>query len=378
MKTSLAKGQVIKLKIESLAFGNGAGVARHDRMVVFVSGACPGDEVRAQISLVKKNFAEAEILEIVTASENRVEPTCPVAHECGGCTWQHVEYRTQLHQKDLIVSKALSPLINESTVVSNIIPSPSELHYRNRIQLHKNGLKWGYFKPKSSDLVAIEECPIAENDLNRYLRTIKAKNSLPETCRVEIQRSPSGNVEHMVTREERDELGFSQVNTAVNSLLVENLVTLTEKLDFHGIHDLYAGNGNFSFPLATAHPNHLVFSVELNSKAHQDAVIRSKNSDLPHLKLIHSSVEKYLKSAVINEKDLIVLDPPRAGLQKVALQQLMTIPCQHLLYISCDPMTLKRDLMELTHKAGFQLNQILPFDMFPHTSHMEVLVYLNR
>ena len=378
MSTKPVPNQILNLSIESLAFGNGAGVARHEGMVVFVAGGCPGDTVAARITLVKKNFAEAAIEQIIVPSPHRVEPPCPVANECGGCSWQHVDYNTQLEQKNNIVEKALGPLATGSTVKNRIIPSPNPLKYRNRIQLHKKGKEWGYHKVKSSDLVAIDQCLIAEDSLNNQLKVAKNDPQLPESCRVEIQKLPSGETHHNTTREERDEIGFSQVNTGVNELLVQNIVDMAGLLKPPAIHDLYAGGGNFSFPLAQALPETSIQSVELNSKAHKDAAKRQKLLDLDNLTLIQESVENYLTSATVAPKDLIVIDPPRAGLQKTALQRLISSAQRQMIYVSCDPMTLKRDLAELISSGGFQLESIQPFDMFPQTPHMETLVYLQR
>lgn len=376
MKPKLEENLI--LKIDSLAFGNGAGVARHNGMVVFVAGGCPGDEVTAKITLVKKNFAEAIIKEINVPSPSRITPPCPVAGDCGGCSWQHVDYQTQLQQKDGIIQKNLTPILDKSTQLNSIIPSPKKLNYRNRIQLHKKGAQWGYYKSKSSEIVAIDSCMIAENDLNEHLVLAKKDSSLPNTCRVELQSFPNGNVEHSITAKERDEIGFSQVNSAINDLLVDKLVTLTGNLEFHNIHDLYAGNGNFSFPLAQKHPEHKVFSVELNRKAHEDAFKLCQKIKPSNLQLIHAPVETYLKSALVSPDDLTIVDPPRAGLQKTALEQLVSLSGKHLIYISCDPMTLKRDLVELIRSAGFRVSWVQPFDMFPQTPHMEVMVHLVR
>lgn len=370
-------GTILSLKIESLAFGNGAGVGRHDGMVVFVSGACPGDEVTAKVTLVKKNFAEAAVVDIITPSPHRVKPPCPVADVCGGCAWQHVDYKTQLEQKENIVEKALGRMATESTVRNRIIPSPNPLKYRNRIQLHKKGKEWGYHKIKSSDLVAIDQCLIAEDSLNKQLNIAKNDPQLPEHCRVEIQRLPSGETHHGVTREERDEIGFSQVNTGVNELLVQKVVDMAVSVKPTAIHDLYAGAGNFSFPLAGALPETPIHSVELNSKAHRDAAKKQKTLVYNNLTLIQESVENYLTSSVAPE-DLVIIDPPRAGLQKAALRRLISSAHRQMIYVSCDPMTLKRDLMELTSSGGFQLVAIQPFDMFPQTPHMETLVHLQR
>ena len=138
--SQLKKLEHIQLTINSLSFGKGAGVGRHQGFVVFVAKTCPGDVVLCEITLVKKNFAEARLLEIITPGKNRRTPPCPVAFECGGCQWQQVSYERQLAEKQSLLLRTFSPLVSDPSKIAQIVASPKEFGYRNRIQVHfKNG-----------------------------------------------------------------------------------------------------------------------------------------------------------------------------------------------------------------------------------------------
>lgn len=377
MEQTLQSGQTLNLNIDSLAFGTGAGVGRHEGMVVFVPNTCPGDFIQVRIVNVKKKFAEGICENIISPSPHRQSPPCPVADSCGGCTWQQVDYEIQLQQKNLIVEKTFSQLIQQPDGIRPIIPSPSPFGYRNRIQLHKQNQQWGYFQKKSKQLVAIDECLIAEPKVNQLFKELKSSSKVRGSCRIELELLPSGQTKYRISGTDRDELGFSQVNSGVNQLLSDHILESIQCPEFGKIHDLYAGNGNFSFPLAKKFKKQTVFSVELNQKSHEDAAKRQIDQKLTNLHLVKSSVENYLNSTKLNPLDWVILDPPRAGLQEKARVLISESNCRNILYISCDPMTLKRDLTTFVEKGGYHVDKIQPFDMFPQTAHMEVVAHLS-
>ena len=386
-------GERLQLKIDRLAVG-GRGVGRSGALVIFVPDVAPNETVEVEITLVKKNYAEARLVAVVTASPSRMEPPCPVAGVCGGCNWQHIAYHEQLLQKRELVRESLRKFsgfdVSSDALVQPVIASPRPLRYRNRIQLHHSGKEIGYFRRGSHALVAIEDCPIAESPIAAEIPRLRA----------ELSNQPAGRIEVFVTEDEQvltrkpdlyesdeqDDLeggmgfAFSQVNTQQNrnlvSLVISTFVMKFLDVTSPAIFDLYAGSGNFTFPLAKSFPKATITAVELN----RDSVSRgeAKSSQTGQsIRWAQSDVGSFLKSNPIPENSGVLIDPPRTGCTPDVVEALANSRLQFLVYVSCHPVTLSRDLKAFSN-AGFTLESVQPFDMFPQTDHVETLVILTR
>jgi len=365
---NLQVGDEIQLEIEKITPNGGRGLSRYKGFVIFTPFVAPGDLVQVRLEKVKKSYAEAKLLRVLEASSDRIEPKCPYFGECGGCSLQMITNEKQRDVKQSFIEEMLLRLkLDSKDVLKPIAYSSKELRYRNRIQLHQKGHKLGYFKKESHSFVAIEDCLIADEKLTNEFEILK-KNK--KTNRFELALTQDGKV---ISRDKSSknpkDLLFSQVNESVNQKLKTHL---RETLDSireakKSAFDLYAGAGNFTEVLIDYYTD--VTAVEL-SKA---SVSRAKEK-FKQVNFIASSVEKFLVNEQ-NKTDLILLDPPRQGLGEKVVSSLMNLRPKHIVYISCNPATLERDLRSLL--VEYDLEHIKAFDMFPQTSHVESFVFLK-
>ncbi|WP_374029444.1 class I SAM-dependent RNA methyltransferase [Bdellovibrio bacteriovorus] len=375
-------GSKIKLNIEKLAIG-GAGVARHEGMVVFVPQAAPNEEVLAEVTLVKKNFVEAKIVEILKPGPARRDAPCAVASICGGCNWQHITEEEQLRQKEKLVLETIKKF--NPGLQFEYLPikgSPRHLRYRNRIQPKFKDGKFGFFARNSHDIVEIKDCLITEETLTNKFSEVrdwaKQKQS-KDLQRMEMYIAEEGDVRYGLITDEDDGIGFSQVNRFQNEDLVNTALEWAGDYNYERVFDLYAGAGNFTFPLASKYQNSSVVGVELNPKLVERAKSRIKEK---RMRYFLSDVESYMRRAVIGNQDLVLLDPPRAGASEYIMRALAAAHPKKIVYISCHPVSLARDLnwfFAWAEKLGKRvtLSRVQAFEMFPQTDHVETIAELR-
>ena len=372
----------IKIKIEKLAIG-GAGIARHDGLVIFVPLAAPGDELLVELTTQKKNFAEASIIEILKPGPARREPPCPVALVCGGCNWQQITEEEQRRQKESLVLETIKKF--NPSLDFDYLPlkeSPRVFRYRNRIQPKFKTGKFGFFARNSHEIVEITDCPITEEALTQKFPEVKAwaaaKNS-KDLLRLEMYISDQEEVRYGLITDEDDGVGFSQVNRFQNEDLLKTALAWAGDSTYKQIFDLYAGSGNFTFPLLNKYKNSPVTAVELNPKLVERG--RAQNKD-KRLRYFLSDVESFMKRATITNQDLVLLDPPRAGASEYIMRALAAGKPEKIIYISCHPVSLARDLkwfFEWSQKLGhkYRLSRVQAFEMFPQTDHVETIAELR-
>lgn len=375
-------GSKIRLNIEKLAIG-GAGVARHEGMVVFVPQAAPNEEVLAEVTLVKKNFVEAKILEVLNPGASRRTPPCPVANVCGGCNWQHITEEEQLAQKEKLVLETLKKF--NPSLEFEYLPiqkSPRSLRYRNRIQPKFQHGRFGFFARNSHDIVEINDCRITEEALTEKFAEVKAwaqQKNAKELLRLEMYISEEGLVRYGLITDDDDGIGFSQVNRFQNEDLVRTALDWAGDYEFKNVFDLYAGAGNFTFPLAQKYSSSTITGVELNPKLVERAKSKIKEK---RMKYFLSDVENYMRRAQIGTEDLVLLDPPRAGASEYIMRALASAAPKRIIYISCHPVSLARDLnwfFAWAQKLGksAKLARVQTFEMFPQTDHVETIAELR-
>lgn len=375
-------GSKIKLNIEKLAIG-GAGIARHEGMVVFVPQAAPNEEVLAEVVLIKKNFIEAKILEILKASPDRRTPPCPVASVCGGCNWQHINEEEQQRQKEKLVQETLKKF--NPSLEFDYLPikkSPRSLRYRNRIQPKFKDGRFGFFARNSHDIVEIQDCLITEEVLTAKFPEVKnwaQEKKSKELQRLEMYISDNEEIRYGLITDDDDGIGFSQVNRFQNEDLIQTALEWAADDKYPQIFDLYSGAGNFTFPLAKKFEDSQITGVELNPKLVERAKLGTKEK---RLKFFLSDVESYLRRATIKQNDLVVLDPPRAGASEYIMRALAAARPKKIIYISCHPVSLARDLnwfFAWSQKFGSKakLARVQCFEMFPQTDHVETIAELR-
>ena len=350
-------GDLCEVTVEKLVPG-GAGKAIYQGLVVFVSKAAPGDRLLVEISEVKKSFARARIRQILNPSPDRVTAPCPVFEACGGCDWQHLAESAQARLKQSI----LKELFPHLTLEPLRVPS-QKLRYRSRIDLHKVGDQVGYFAERSHSLVAIQDCLLLENSLVPRIQ--------------ELRDSPVTDGRYRIAPSLGQ--GFTQVNPEVNQLIQTQLVQrLRQFPSLQGFSwvELYAGSGNFAFHIFENFPMLKIHAFEADADAVAAGLERARKNNWSSNKvqLLRASSELVAQRFRPPQPGLLFVDPPREGLSQTVSEWLNRQKAERFFYLSCDPVTLKRDLERLPNWTPLSLQG---YDMFPQTHHLEVLVELQ-
>lgn len=374
---------IIDVKVERIGLGTG-GIGYHLGKVVFIPFTMPGDVVRAQILENKKNFIRAEVLEILEPSPERVTPPCAYFSLCGGCQWQHIPYALQLEYKTKIVydrlkSSAQKNQIDIDSVVWNpIVASPSEFRYRHRIRIHKKKGKIGFYQLKSHELVAVNDCLLVPSNLSQKFKSLEsAVNLVDGTYELKIE-----DEQISIVNIDKDVTSFTQVNKGVNLKIHQIIRNQLSQLHPKIYLDLYCGSGNFTFLMHQiwGHLQSKGLGVEVNLRSIKQAQKQQLELGIqsPGLEFLALNT-KELTHKPMGAIDFIFVDPPRAGLlpELINWMEKSLSPGAHLMYMSCDPMTLDRDLVQL-YKKGFSLTKVWLFDMFAQTDHVESLVLLTK
>jgi 23S rRNA (uracil1939-C5)-methyltransferase len=376
------------LAIEKLVYG-GDGLSRLESKVVFTPYVLPGEQVRAEVERIKNDLWRGRLLEVLAPSPARVTPTCPYFQRCGGCNYQHAGYAFQVEQKRSILREALRRVgkLEFDGEIEAISGEPWA--YRNRVQLHVQSGKLGYFEQASHKLCAISHCPIVSPALNQAVSKLEGRLSKVSTTvelftnETEMQVNVLDHVPQSVYRE-FESLGssapleydgfrvsrnsFFQVNRFLINELVECAIG---KAEGETALDLYAGVGLFAIRLDERFRR--VAAVESSASAFRD-LEHNVQRKAPSVTAHNTSAEEYL-AGLQDKPDLILADPPRAGLGKHAVRELARIKAPRLVIVSCDPATLARDLEGLL-AASYKIDKMTLVDLFPQTFHLETVVHL--
>jgi 23S rRNA (uracil1939-C5)-methyltransferase len=391
----------------------GHGLGRlPDGKAVFVPFVLPGEKARIKIREEKKRFAYGELIEILEASDDRITPSCKHFGNCGGCHYQYIPYELQLEYKRSIFCEQLQRMSGiEEPIVEKIIPSDQEWNYRNSLQFHLSPEgKLAFIDPKHSNAFKVEECllpmgeianiwPLLNFEKENQIRRIeirqnekdetlvKLEGALAAIPEIEITSSISmvhSNANEQVVISGDDHLivslsgknfkvsagSFFQTNLSGAKALVDCVLEMTE--GFQGtLMDLYCGVGLFSTFLAEKFER--IISIESSASACQDFVENLDQYD--HIALYEGKVEKVLPGLEI-KPDCVVIDPPRKGIDRFALDALVEKRPPAIIYVSCNPATLARDVKRLM-RSGYTLERSIIVDMFPQTFHIESVNYLT-
>jgi 23S rRNA (uracil1939-C5)-methyltransferase len=432
-------GDLLELEIEKLVF-RGMGLARWTGLTVFVPCSAEGDILRARVTQVRAHYLEAETEEILIPSSQRTQPFCCHFPACGGCQWQHLSLAAQRECKAKILREQLFPLQRRGGLPSwEILPTSRAEAYRTRAQMkvrrEGNRSRLGFFRPRSRDLEEVDTCPLLHPDLHgihhglRDLRYPALGQLFPALKEVWFQRGSAGgevvlalmapfgeraalrllyqrlkevcpnlNGIALAFRSEKgafDVVGNPWVEMAIAGLKLKAGPTCFYQVGKEGaegifqvietwaalgkrarVLDLYCGVGAFSLPLARRAEE--VVGVEAHPEAAILAKENAERAGLSNVTVFHGMVEEVLSRDRMRDRfDLVILDPPRPGLSRKAMEGLLRLASRRIIYISCDPSTLARDLDRLMGH-GYECLRIQPLDLFPQTYHMETLVLLER
>jgi tRNA/tmRNA/rRNA uracil-C5-methylase (TrmA/RlmC/RlmD family) len=345
-----------ELKIQDVAFG-GKGVARENGKAVFIPFTIDAERISARIVHEMKNFAEAELIELIEPSKNRVTPECPYFGRCGGCSYQHIQYEHQLELKARQVEQTLQRIgrITDAPM-QPIVRSPLSYGYRNRITVHSEDGIVGFYRRDEHRLIDVAKCPIAMPPVNDELAALRAR------------RPRDG---HYTLRAHSGPRIFSQTNDAVAHQLLERVTGSISKRGTLLI-DAYCGAGFFAKQLLEKFER--IVGIDWDVHAIEAAMEKATAKEDYFAGNIDQLLGEILRDAD-PRSTTIIADPPATGLSVNVRRTLLKFPVATLIYVSCNPPTLARDLAELRER--FQIVFVTPFDMFPQTAEIEVLVHLR-
>ncbi|MDT8390054.1 MAG: class I SAM-dependent RNA methyltransferase [Lentisphaeria bacterium] len=398
-----AHSQIIT--IHDLAYGgDGVGLAADGR-AVFVPFTIPGEEVDVEIVEEKQRFCRGRIKEVRVPSEFRVAPACPLFGRCGGCQYQHITYAEQVRFKCAQLVETLRRLggLDIDAAVEPVIHSPKEYNYRNKLTLEpfeRDGqIDYGFFSQVEGDFLSVEHCPLADPALNDLLPMARERGLVRgNRDKRLLLRQPAVGAAHAffgkpgaradwleeVVGGHRVKVpahSFWQVNPAVGDHLAGQVARWSGNPPVDYVIDAYAGAGLFSLAAGDAFTK--VCLIEADVAAVKASQWNHRHLGLKGREFMIGRTEKILPGLLRRaEKNrarmLVILDPPRGGCDQRVLEALLATPVRQIIYVSCNPGALARDLKSLRRDGGYQIENLSLADMFPQTAHFESAVALRH
>ncbi|MBP1761119.1 MAG: methyltransferase, TrmA family [Firmicutes bacterium] len=404
----------------------GEGVARINGKATFIPFTIPGETVTIKLTEEKKNYQRAHLENIITPSPDRIDPPCRHYFICGGCSYQHVNYERQMVLKRQVVEETIKRIGGIDVKVNPVIGMEDPWHYRNKVEWH-TGIKsgepvLGYYINNSHTLIDIEDCLlISQNmkDCSRYIKRYLQKLQLPAGCEIIVRQSVSGDLMFIFNGTGTSEIDYSQMvrdyeEASIYSFdqgvpmlhngkprLLEKLGELafeispltffqvnhmqTERMleiikDYaqlrrsDAVLDAYCGTG--SIALSIARDVNKIVGVESFKAAVKDAKRNAFNNQITNCRFIKGNCEDIIPE-MEEDFNVVILDPPRSGCKKELIQAVIKKSPRSIIYVSCNPSTLARDLA-LFINTSYIVEQVQPIDMFPQTHHIECCVLLCR
>ena len=391
----------------------GRGITKVNDKICFVSNALDDEEIELDITLEKSKYYLGVQTNIIKKNSERVIPKCPYFFKCGGCNIMHMNYEKQLDFKYNKVKNILLKFSNLDNVVNGIIPS-QQFNYRNKISLKvKNGIL-GLYKDNSYELVKIEKCFLCKDKINEIIEVLNSLNLIDideiiirVNYKDEVLLCLKGNnindkyylknlesVDNIVVIDNKEKRiikgndyiidmindmyfkisleSFFQVNSYQVSNLYEKVLEYSNLTGKENVLDLYCGTGTIGMFLSRYAKN--VFGIEINEMAVEDAIYNKKLNNVLNIDFLCKDVGLVKKD--FKNIDLVVIDPPRNGLSNKAIKNVLDINSKKIIYVSCDPVTLARDLNVL--KNNYIIKKVTLVDMFPNTYHCESITVLER
>lgn len=392
----MSAGERMTLRFDAVG-GWGDPFVRHEGEVIFAPYLIGGEEALVSIRRRRKSYPRAEVESIVRASPHRVEPRCPLFGQCSGCQWQHIEYAHQLELKRRVVEHQLQrvPVVPVSPVAPTL-GSADPWHYRNHARFTVEGGRLGFVRREDRRFFGVARCDIMHPRINAVLERL-AQHSVESTqCNIRVGVRSEGLLvqprlppklgvrsgqrhyeEHVCGRAMRiSAASFFQVNIPQAERLIEIVMARLQPEEDHVVLDAYAGVGTFASLLAPRVRE--VIAVEVSGPALRDA--RVNLAGLANVEVREGAAENVL-ARLDSEIHAVILDPPRAGCRRPVVRALRSARPQRIVYVSCNPATLARDLGRLCEPGEngpvYRVEHVDPIDMFPHTRHVEAVATLR-
>ncbi len=376
----------------------GDGVGRIENKPIYIKNAVSKDKLEVKITRVNKKYLQGEIVKIVKESEDRVKPLCPYFTKCGGCTFWNVNITKENEIKENYI-KRLFPNVKVNTIIAN-----NEINYRNKVTFHIHNGKLGYYQKNSNNLVIIEECLILNKEINKikkYLETLdltkvteimirysnnydellinfkgqlKDYNNLKKIKNIKsiyinndlVYGNPTikekiNNLEFLIGPNSFFQINTNMIANLYNS--IKNFITPSSSLL-----DLYCGTGTIGIYLNEYFEH--ILGIDIVKENIENAFLNKEINKIDNISFQHKDA-----SSIENTYfDVVIVDPPRAGLGEKTKEHLLNINSKIIIYVSCNPNTLKKDIEKLKEK--YQLVEITPVNMFPKTEHIECVSLL--
>ncbi len=399
---------MFEVKIEKLD-NQGRGICYVNNKITFVENALPEEQVKISLTKESKKYNEAKVEEYLITSKERVESPCPYFETCGGCELLNLSYENTCKYKKEKLENILSKYANIKTKVE-IVESKNHFNYRNKVTLKVENGKYGYYAPKTHKLINISNCLLAEPAINNFLKDIDKLNiktgeviirsnyNSELLIWIKSQNKVKPNISYLKSKHkivgillnndilEGDSSFIEIINHQlftvsydsffqVNRDICSKLFNLINKhiTDNETILDLYCGVGTLGINASKNAKK--AFGIEIVKNAVLNAITNSKINKRDNIYYMLGDVSTCLPK-IKDEVDTIIVDPPRAGLDKVTKDTIIEFNPNKIIYVSCDPMTLARDLKELS--SYYNIIEVKGLDMFPNTQHIESFVVLER
>ena len=398
----------MRVKIEKLDHF-GRGICYIDGKICFVEDTLPGEEVKVKITLEKKKYMLGKVKDFYSVSSDRVDDLCPYKDKCGGCDLSHLSYKMENEYKCLKVKEILKKYADVDEVLVEDVSFGDEYDYRNKITLHGDHNIIGYYKKNSNDIVPINKCLLVDEKINHIINVINMMSSDNEYKDIVIRVSNDGEevlisitgkikgyevledlcdsliINDEVVKGERcimsfigekkfiiSDKGFFQVNKTLTERLYNEVLNIVKEVKPKKVIDLYCGCGTIGIYISDYVDE--VVGVEVFKESIENAKKNKKLNNCHNIRFICDKVENVIDN-IKDNTDLVIVDPPRGGLDKTSIDVLLGMNVNNLVYVSCDPVTLARDIKLLKEK--YDVVSIKPFNMFSKTYHVECVCLLN-
>lgn len=373
---SFAQGIEIKMEtqIQISRMGlEGQGVGYDSEgNIYFVPGSVVGDLVKVRARTDSKKYRDAELIEVLEPAQTRVKPVCQYFQNCGGCDWLHWDYAAQLKAKEEMVRHILERgTLNPSTWLP-IQGAEETVHYRNRVQIRRQGSVTGFFRKKTHELVDVTQCKVAASPINEEITKIR-QEPLPETgqvTKIELLVDAEGKV-HRFENVPHSFSGFQQIHAGQNEVLRKKVASRVRELQARKVLELYCGDGNLTY--AYLNDVDKVYAIDASQSAIASARSKRSSESNNHVWFFADQVNGSLLRRLppeMKDYDTLILDPPRQGTLG-CLSRFIHKQLKNIIYVSCAPVTFTQDVQCL--KEDFVLLSIEPIDMFPQTRHVELI-----
>ena len=386
----------------------GMGITKVDNIITFVPKTIPNDNIELEITKKHKNYNEAKLINIITPSKDRINYNCPYYDKCGGCHIANLSYDKGLkYKKDKVIN--IFKKYNNLDINPEIVPSPNKLNYRNKITLQVKDNIMGLYEEKTNNIINIDNCLLVSDKINNIIKLLKSIKYLTNIEKIEIRQLDSNITINIIGKEISKELkelckidnitlyhnyqhicgkenstitlnnykfivspkSFFQVNNKQTINLYNEILNYANPTKQDKIIDLYCGTGTIGIYLSNYCKE--VLGIEINKSSIENA---NKNKEINNIKNIEFKLGDVSKVLDLNYKaDIVIVDPPRNGLDKHTINTILKIKPQKIVYVSCNPITLSRDIRLFVD--NYNLEKIKLYDMFPQTYHVESITLLS-